>query len=188
MDIVDKTGELVATWSQPVPIKDVNALLLHLQQPLAKNEKIPISQERFNALCVPYSQESRWSSLTAQQLSTLFRVSTDDRAPAIKAQFLNTIRAVPPLFGTEGNFHYTYDNNITEIIKFILLNACDQRDSSHRTSPVFKRPDFCLFIDNYCLLRGEEMGSHSTGDPEKELINKIARWEYNPLPFILGLL
>ena len=183
MDIVDKTYELVTTWSQPVPIENVNALRLYLQQPLAMNEKIPISQECFNALCVSYSEESPWSSLTAQQLSTLFRVSTDDRAPAIKAVFLNTIRRVPPSFGTERRFHSTYDNNITAIIEFILPKACITR-----TSTDFEWPDFSLAINNYCLLRGEEGGSLPTGNPEKALINKIARWEYNPLPCILGLL
>ena len=178
----------MTTWSQPVRIENVDALCLYLQQPLAKNEKVPISQERFNALCVPYSQQSRWSSLTAQQLFPLFRVSTNDRASAIREQFWPAISRVPPFFGTEDLFHRTYDNNITDIITFILSNANEQRNSNDGTSTGSKRPNFSLLINNYCIFRGEEKGSLSPGDPEDELKSKIARWEYRPLPFVLGLL
>ena len=188
MVIVDQTKELVTTWSQPVHIENVDALRSHLQQPLAQNEKVPISQEGFNALCVPYSEESRWSSLTAQELSTLFQVGTVDRASAIKRRFMTAITAVPPLFSTEDGFHYTYDNNIRENVKFILSNTNDQRNSNNRTSTGPKRPDFSLLINNYCLFRGEEKGGLSTGKPEDELTSKITCWEYGPLPFVLGLL
>jgi len=40
-------------------------------------------------------------------------------------------------------------------------------------------------VNNHCLLRGEEKGENSSGNPKDELENKI-KWTYDPLLFIFG--
>src|SRR5258707_7174014 len=75
LDVGDITRELKERWSRPVSAPSVGLLSTYLQQALTEPEKIPISQKRFDQLCVAYSRESSMSALSAQELSTLFRVS-----------------------------------------------------------------------------------------------------------------
>ena len=79
-DVVDITHQLVARWSSPIAATSVETLRTYLQQPLKEEEKIPISQKCFNELCVPYSIWPPGNDLSAEQLSTLFRVSADEHA------------------------------------------------------------------------------------------------------------
>jgi hypothetical protein len=185
-DVVDITRDLVARWSRPVPAPSVEALRLYLQQPLTEEEKIPISQSNFDRLCVPFSTESPGSALCAQQLSTLFRVSPDQRARSIKASFLAAIQSAPPQIGTEDCFHGTYDKNISDILKITLSGSTVIRNSNRNTSTALKRPDYGLIVNGHCIFRGEENGSESDGDPERELLEKI-RYIY-ALLYVLGLL
>jgi hypothetical protein len=177
----------VARWSQPIAATSLQTLGTYLQQPLIEEEKIPISQNQFNKLCVPYSIESPRNALSAEQLSTLFRVSADERARDAYQVCLTAIRLVSPAEGTEDLFHSTWDINISHILHFILSDAKPIRNSNQNTSTALKRPDYGLLVKNHCVLRGEEKGSDSIGDPKQELANKLI-WTYSPLPYILGLL
>jgi hypothetical protein len=185
-DVVDITRDLVARWSRPVPASSVEALRLYLQQPLTEEEKIPISQSNFDRLCVPFSAESPGSALCPQRLSTLFRVSADKRARGIITPFFSAIQSTPPPIGTEDCFHSTYDKNISDILKITLSDSTVIRNSNRNTSTALKRPDYGLVVDGNCIFRGEEQGSDSTGDPERELLEKI-RYIYTIL-YVLGLL
>jgi hypothetical protein len=189
LDVGDITVELVARWSKPISASSVDNLLVYLQQPLREEEKIPISQHTFDSLCVLYSGGSRVSALDPQQLSALFRVSADERATGIKRLFLSAITTTPPPIGTEDLFHSFYDINISYILQFILPNTTAIRNCNHQTNTALNRPDYGLLINGHCLFRGEEKGSHSTGDPAQELLKKLDElWGYYPLRYITGLL
>ena len=188
MDIGDITNNLAEKWSHPVPAYTIDDLRLHIQKPLEEDEKIPISRKKFDSLCVPHALQARVDTVSDQQLSTLFRVSADRRAERVESDFLHVMRRRVPQTGTVDTFHVTYDLNISTIIEFILTSTTSIRNSNQNTSTALKCPDYDLLVNNYCLLRGEEKGSDTVGDPEKELVTKIGHWVYKPLPFILGLL
>ena len=160
----------------------------HLQRPLEEEEKIPITQKDLDELLVPYSGDRLLTSLSTRHLLTLFRVSADKRASPIALCFISAIQFTPPSAGTEDRFHSTYDKNITEILEAILPGVEAIRNSNKEASMALKRPDFGLLANGYCILRGEETGTETVREPEQGLCGKIARWEYDPLPFILGLL
>ena len=175
-------------WSKPIEVPNLQNLRTHLQQPLTDQEKIPISQDEFNQLCVPFSSESRDNALNASQLSALFQVSQDERAGDAYLKFVNAITNVPLVRGTEDFFHCTWDNNISEIICFILSGTEGLRNSNRNTSTGLKRPDYGLLVNNSCVFQGKEKGSDSDGNPLNELRDKIERWIYDNLPYIIGLL
>ncbi|PVF98299.1 hypothetical protein CPB86DRAFT_733261 [Serendipita vermifera] len=179
----DITGQLLERWSHPVTASNLQTLHIHLQQPLTEEEKVPISQDQFDKLCVRYSSSS--SRLQAEQLSTLFRVSEDEEAPDVQWRFECTIRMAPPTDDTEDAFHGFWDINISNILHFILSDVRPIRNSNRNTSIALKRPDYGLLVNDYCVFRGEEKGSDSKADPERELVDKL-RWEYDPLSYILG--
>jgi hypothetical protein len=179
---------LVAKWSQPTPAPNLQDLRNYLQQPLAENEKIPITQSTFDFLTRDTSFiDHPTSALSAEQLEILFRVSTEERAKVVEVPFVSAIESTPPVSGTEDLFHSTWDANISGILRLILPDAEPIRNSNRNTSTALKRPDYGFLIKNHCIVRGEEKGSESSGDPERELVDKLV-WTYHPLPCILGLL
>jgi hypothetical protein len=188
LDVEGITDKLKERWSHPVAVPDVGALRLHLQRPLEEQEKIPISKRKFGWLCTPYSEGSRVDELSAEQLSTLFRVSKDEGASEFEDLFKNAINYAPPPTGTEDLFHYTYDNSIGRILQNILSKTTAIRNSNRNTSTALQWPDYGLIVNSHCILRGEEKGSDTSGNPEQELCLKLHRWEYDPLLYILGLL
>jgi len=63
--------------------------------------------------CVPLVHYAG-HALSEEELLALFRVSKDDRAPALSWRFVNAIRDTPPPSGTEDLYHSTYDSNISK--------------------------------------------------------------------------
>jgi hypothetical protein len=174
-------------WLQPIPVLNLQDLHIYLQQPLAEDEKIPIPQDEFDRLSTnPSVAVSPELALIAEQLETLYRVSTDERAHDIQRLFSYAIEQVPLSNGTEEAFHAMWDENISNILKLILSYAQSIRNSNRNTSTALKRPDYGLLIKNHCILRGEEKGSNTAGNPAEELVDKLI-WTYDPLPYILGL-
>ncbi len=55
----------------------METLLIHLQRPLSEEEKIPIRQKQFDVLCAHLLFQYSSDILSAEQVSTLFRVSED---------------------------------------------------------------------------------------------------------------
>ena len=177
----------MARWTRPVSATNLQSLHSYLQQPLTDQEKIPLSQDLFNTLCVPLTLSTRDETITPEGLSTLFRVSKHDTAPSLYMLFGTPIDMPPPSNGTEDLFHHTWDSNISNIIRFILAGSECIRNSNRYTSTALQRPDYGLIFKKYCIFRGEEKGSDSGGDPEQELTAKL-HWTYHPMTYILGLL
>lgn len=188
MDVGDITQELLARWTTPAPVSSLQLLHQHLHQPLSEELKIPVSKNDFDRLRVAFSKKYDRDSISAEDLRPLFRVSEDECALEVYNEFSCTIMKATLLTGTEDSFHGTYDLNISSILLFILSNSTHVRNTNRDTSTALKRPDSSFVVDNYCLLRGEEKGSNAGGDPNKELVQKILRWDYEPLKWILGLL
>ena len=175
-------------WSRPVPAPSVEILRGYLHQPLTENEKVPLSQEFFNMLYRAYSSGPPGNALSAEKLLSLFRVSEDEEASRVFPLFWNALDRAIPRHGTEDSFHEAWDQNIGSILGSILPSTIRIRNSNRNTSTALKRPDYGLLVKNHCVFRGEEKGSDSAGNPNDELVNKIERWTYDPLPYILGLL
>jgi hypothetical protein len=163
-------------------------LINYLQQPLEDDEKIPISQDTFDFLSRhPPELDLPEHGFSAEEVATLFRVSTDDRAKLIEALFVATIESAPPTSGTEDRFHSTWDDNISKVLTLIMPDSDSVRNSNRNASRALKRPDYGFLIKKHCLVRGEEKGSEPTANPREELVDKL-KWIYDPLPYILGLL
>jgi hypothetical protein len=170
LDVVDTTGESVA-MSQPVP---------------APGEKLsgPIfDSRRQNTNFEKAFRSAMWPLLSRASCVV------SKCAPDVEILFHRAIEYDPPPTGTEDRFHFTYDTNITTIIEFILSNTTAIRNNNRNTSTALQRPDYGLIVNTHCILRGEEKGSDTPGDPEKELLLKLGRgWDHDPLRCILGLL
>jgi hypothetical protein len=185
-DVVDVTYQLVKKWSRPVPATNLASLRSYLQRPLEDDEKIPISQEEFDCVCASYSAASPQLSLRHEELSALYRVSTNEQAPKAHQTFSYAIYHIPPTSGTDCRFHSTWDLNISHILQLISSTAYCVRDDNRGTSTGSYRPDYGLLLKGHCIFRGEEEAPNSTGDPKRELLDKVT-WSYD-LPYILGLL
>jgi hypothetical protein len=184
----DITRELVERWSHPVSATSIETLRLFLLQLLEHDDRVPISRLSFEMLCAHSFWASLESTLTAEQVLTLFRVVDKECPSEAGKQFIYSLTTIPPSTGTEDAFHETYDTNITRIFKLILRGTTSIRNSNKGTSTALKQPGFGLLVKGHCLFRGEEKGPDTPGDPERELITTVGRWEYDPLPYILGLL
>jgi hypothetical protein len=181
----------VQKWSRPIPEQalDLHNLMIHLQHPLAEDERIPISQDSFDNL-TKFSSEFLFpeAALSAEEAKTLFRVSEDESARPAERLFVPAIERIPPPSGTEDTFHGTMEDNIGWILKTLLPEGVSIRNSNRDSSTALKRPDYGFLMKGHCVVRGEEEGTDSPGDEERELVEKLYRWTYQPLPFILGLL
>ena len=146
MDVVDITNELARTTHNRGNTLRPSSTAAYKDQ-----EKIPIPQEDFDRLCVPYSRESSRNAFSAQQLLTLFRVSADEHAVGASEHFLTAIRLLPLLSGTEC-LYTTYDINISHNVNFILSEAKPIRDSNRNTNTALKLPDYAILVSKYCIL------------------------------------
>ncbi|CAG8770788.1 12051_t:CDS:2, partial [Acaulospora colombiana] len=142
--------------------------------------------EDFDSLVSPWYPESPELELKAEELKTLFRVSEDERANFLHARIMIVLISQPPESGTEASFHYTWDSNISQIIKTIISNGSPIRDNNRDTNTALKRPDYGFLVKKYCLFRGEEKAPDSSDDPKKELRVKLVDFSYQPLKYILG--
>lgn len=95
MDVADVSDALVKKWATPVAIPSVQSLSLYFHQQLKDDEKIPVSREEFNAMCIPYTLAAELA-LSGEQLSALFRVSEDERAPSLTVAIRHTMGSLPP--------------------------------------------------------------------------------------------
>lgn len=182
----ETSTQLLNRWSTPVPALTVSDLWIHLSKPLADDEKITITQKQFNGLLKSSTLENRHSELTTTDLAILFRVSSDDICnDELVDTFAYPIRRNPPQSGTEDSFHATWDHNISEILRMILSDTKFIRNSNRGTSMALKRPDYGFIIKKHCVFRGEEKGTETSGDPKRELVEKL-RYTYHPLKYILG--
>ena len=187
LDILDITSELQKRWGYAAPAPHIHDLRRQLERPLEEDEKVPVSQEDFDELLNIYDGDLDMNTLDPETLSTLFRVSPNKHAPRIALRFAHAIHKAPPSTGTEESFHGTYDANISDIIRLIILGVKHGRNTNKGTSTALKWPDNTLSTNNNCIFRGEEKGSETHGSPRIELYEKIVRWLWHPLGYILGL-
>ena len=187
MGVLDVDRKLLTGWRYPVPAPDIHDLREILQRPLEEDEKVPISQAAFDELLDAQDGNIHMNTIDPEILSTLFRVSHHKRARRITLRFTSAIQGHPPSTGTKDSFHWTYDANISNIIRLIIPGVEPGRNTNRGTSTALKRPDYTLSIKNNCIFRGEEKGSETDGDPRVELFEKIVDWLWDPLDYILGL-
>ena len=189
--VVDKSYDLVKTWSAPVKTlpEDVFQLLAYVSKDLTEDEKVPLSHHEFSRLL---SQEVDVNNMCSEaDLKQLFRPSEDENAEYLWSTYLlPTIRRGPPdENGTEASYISFWDRNIRDILAAIITEGQTKciRDSNQDTSTTLKRPDFALLTGGSCAFRGEEKPPGYSGThPKDELIEKMV-WTYDPAPYILGL-
>jgi hypothetical protein len=178
----DDAGVIVGRWrekrSQRV-LPPISELAEIADRPLSDDEKIPISQSRFNELV---SSINLQDICTADDVSMLFRPGFG--GTALDKLFF-TVATPPPNFGTEDLFHSFWDQNVRNILETIVLGGRSIRNGNWDTSTGTLRPDYGFSVRNICLFRGEEEHPGSADDPKKELAAKFT-WVYDPAPYVLG--
>ncbi|KAG8819275.1 hypothetical protein FRC18_012138 [Serendipita sp. 400] len=183
---INRTGDLLRRWQEPVEANDENALIKHLNRPLEEEEKIPISRDEFDYLVTDCHCNDPKSELGAKDAAMLFRVSDEEMALGIYIRFADALDRTPTESGNEAACLTTRDLNISSIVKLILSQGKVIRDSNKGTNTELKRPDYGFLVNNHCLFRGEEEAPDSNGDPKTELVNKLVSYIYQPLNFIIG--
>ena len=179
----------MARWTQSVCAETVETLLIHLQRPLLEEEKIPIRQKDFDNLCAHLPFQYSSEALSAEQASTLFRVSKDQHARDVLLHCEYAI-IFSESGGTKEFYHATYDVNISRFLKFVLSRATNTksiRNSNKNASADLKLPAYGLLLYGHCILRVRRRAT-TQAEPRKELVDKLVRWTYKPLKYILGLL
>jgi len=121
---------------------------------------------------------------TSNDVEILFRAG--DGYPSLN-KFFSAVAEAPPTGGTEDSFHYFWDNNVRAVLQLLFPNGRSTRNSNLHTATRLLRPDYAFILNKLCPFRGEEKAPESTGDPKKELADKLA-WAYEPAPYVLGKL
>ena len=171
-------------WRQPICVKNKMELISHLAKPLEPDEKVPVSQKKFDAMLGQYTREAS-NLLDSYGLGTIWRVSQGERAPHLTmTTTMSVIENTPPSSGTEPAFIRFWDTLIDKNLH-IAQTGETFRDSNQNMSTGLKRPDYGFCLRGHCLFRGEEKSPGSKIDPKNELLQKL-KWSYDPLPFILG--
>jgi hypothetical protein len=158
----------------------IHELIQTLDAPLADNEKIPIPEELSKRLLDVKEHCQR------SDVDMLFHVDDECISTTAMLVFYNAVMCPPPsLNGTEDSFHVFLDKNIREVLKLLLDDATDIRNSNFNTATARARPSFALILNNYCVFRGEEKAPTSTEDAKKELSDKLL-WVYENAPYVMG--
>ena len=190
--VVDKSRDLVETWSTPIQTLPGNVLelLVYVNRDLMEDKKIPLSHCQFMRLL---SQEVDKKSICSKaDLSQHFRHSEDENAGYLWESYLRSTiyRGPPDENGTEASYISFWDRNMRDILAAIITKGQTRcmRHSNRDASTIFKRPDFSLLTGGFCAFRGEEKAPGYSGtNPMVELTDKLI-WTYDPAPYVLGKL
>ena len=190
--VVDKSRDLVETWSTPIQTLPGNVLelLVYVNRDLMEDKRVPLSHCQFMRLL---SQEVDEKSICSEaDLSQLFRHSEDENGDYLWESYLRSTiyRGPPDENGTEASYISFWDRNIRDILAAIITKGQTRciRHSNRDTSTIFKRPDFALLTGGFCAFRGEEKAPGYSGtNPKVELTDKLI-WTYDPVPYVLSKL
>ncbi|KAG8819460.1 hypothetical protein FRC17_010435, partial [Serendipita sp. 399] len=178
-------SDLRRRWlTLPSPLPALEELQEYLLAPLGENEKIPLSE----ALLVNLINSDPDDACGREVLLSLFRVSETEVVPdPFNIQVIYAIKTgLSSLRTRDLSYISLWDTHIGNILQLITKGEVI-RASNKNTGTSLRRPDFGLLLDAACPFRGEEkppkfVGSH----PRDELHEKLAAWEYDSLPYILG--
>ncbi|PRP78898.1 hypothetical protein PROFUN_13337 [Planoprotostelium fungivorum] len=120
-----------------------------------------------------------------ESASVLLRdCSADVRAQWVTGHRIYEQDRVPqPPGPTESSCHSFWDSVIKTTCCIFEYETV--RDNNQETTTGSNRPDFVAFVNGKALLRGEEKGPTSSGDPKEELTSKLQEWPKGA-PFIIG--
>ncbi|KAF8728505.1 hypothetical protein AX14_006561 [Amanita brunnescens Koide BX004] len=132
-DVLDlrKTNRL--TTKLPL-VQELRALL---EKPLADSEKVPIQQEKYDALF----SDLRPDVCSRRDLDTLFTIGVEVPVLAI---IFTAVSGPPPSSGTECAFVSFWDANIRGIVELLIPEGTSIRNSNRHTETRNLRPDFDL--------------------------------------------
>lgn len=151
-------------------------LLEYLKKPPV--EPIEIHPVNYNRYFQP--------ELSSDILQKMF-VKSNKAAYRVWTEFITNIACPPDVSNqfTEDSFHAFWDMVIVKPFKIGYPDGHCNRNTSLHIPIKNLQPDFAYLVENVCLVRGEEKGIIDTGDPAKELINKL-EWTYGKCPYIFG--
>ena len=140
--VVDKSRDLVETWSTPIQTLPGNVLelLVYVNRDLMEDKKVPLSHCQFMRLL---SQEVDEKSICSEaDLSQLFRHSEDENGDYLWESYLRSTiyRSPPDENGTEASYISFWDHNIRDILAAIITKGQTRciRHSNRDTSTIFK--------------------------------------------------
>ena len=179
VDVLDLWKTNRPTTKLPL-VQELRALL---EKPLADSEKVPIQQEKYDALF----SDLRPDVCSRRDLDTLFTIGVEVPVLAI---IFTAVSGPPPSSGTECAFVSFLDANIRGIVELLIPEGTSIRNSNRHTEMRNLRPDFGFLLGTACPFRGEEKGPEDVADPRAELVDKLKAdkfgWVYKPAPFMLG--
>jgi hypothetical protein len=166
-------------WIQPPQIRTKEELLEHLSRPLSDDEKIPVSQSKFDE-CIGMS-----TMLDSDDLATIWRISSDLEAPSYFRRFMATVFDKRlPTDPSAASYASLWQQLIGDTLDGLEIGTYIRRMNDD-SSTGLKRPDCYFRMKGHALFRGEERGIASGENLIAELFYKL-KWTYDPLPFILG--
>ncbi len=178
--------DLVGLWmsnrvNQSIPV--IQDLLGFIERPLSEDEKIPITQSEFDKLLSTPAPDI----CDAGDIWSLFKIG-EPLNHARLDQITFAIKKTPfSISGSasENSYIFGWDLNIRTIVETLERSGHSNRDTSEHTATRNLRPDYNRTFDDKCVLRGEETGPQSSGDPKEELSSKM-EWMYDPAPYVFG--
>ena len=181
----DVTTEILRYWRRKsLSIPTVEGLAKYLDTCLPERGKIPVDQNRFEAL-MPSPMQLR-DRAERRDLEMLFRIDPEETAEILYVKCSWFVFAEPPgNDATENAFISFWDVNLRNIVEMVVPGGVSIRDNNRKTSTASLRPDFGFLYLNSCSFRGAEKAPTNKDDPRAELSDNMI-WTYDPAPYVLG--
>jgi hypothetical protein len=150
----------------------------YLNEPLPEDRKVPIRPDILQTLVTPECDKT-----------TLLKLFHPTQAVAPMDRYLmalwSAIALDPPSSqGGEGAMITFWDRHVRNIAEYLVKDCEVIRGDNRLTETGLRRPDFGLCLRGFCLLRGEEAGPNTDGDPEQELGSGLV-WSFD-LDYVFG--
>ncbi|KAJ3295565.1 hypothetical protein HDU79_008912 [Rhizoclosmatium sp. JEL0117] len=157
--------------------------------------KIPDFHELQSLICrplkkpFPVSPSDYESVLTIPAIKDLIMKSSySTYSTLFMSRILIPIVCPPSTGESESSFHALWDSLIVQVLLFASTNSSTfryNRNSAKLMETQSNRPDLSLFVRDYCVFRGKEVGPGRNKQPERELTENLI-WTYGSLPYIFG--
>ncbi|KAI6099264.1 hypothetical protein EDD16DRAFT_527886 [Pisolithus croceorrhizus] len=156
-------------------IEELHSLL---EMPLARSEKIPITDLMF----AEFLYGSGPDRCDVDDVGSLFRVG--EPCPGLAA-ILYAVDLHAPGGGTKADFISFWYFNIRRLFELAMPNGRSFSDGERRTKMRKSGPDFRFMVNGSYQFRGQERGSDDPRDPKEDLSNNFT-WTYGPAPYAIG--